>query len=62
MHKQIFGGPKRSEYKELMGMRALGRRLICIGKFMHSKLVPTNVAATITGKHDNSFSNDDNRC
>lgn len=42
-------------------MRALGRRLICIGKFMHSKLVPTNVAATITGKHDNSFSNDDNR-
>lgn len=53
--------PKRREYKELMGMRAFRRRLICIGK-LHSKLVPVNVAATITGKRDDSFCNADKRC
>lgn len=63
LHKNgIRGGkPKRREHKELMGMRAFRRRLVCIGK-LHSKLVPANVAATITEKHDDGFCNADKRC
>lgn len=60
LHKMVFVEPKRHEYKELMGMRAFRPTLICIGK-LHSKLFPGNVAATITGKHDDSFCNANER-